>query len=700
MTVTTRPSSKAGKEKTSTASNKTARGRRHRASKANSTTDDDEILDNALALANSERRAKERSASPARRISTSTNSPESSNTDTSMEISPEKKKSRATDNGTPAQSALKQGRYTNRPSTPAPERMHIHEHSRIIVEAAFKFEATNERFKTLLSALGSLLSYGQMVDEYFVINPVREGGRDKDWKDPGKLPTTMTALGAHFAISSSARVFEKARGGNSSDKGKKDTRPDTVYFSFAVSSDLTPDEIISRIAVDWSILGGTRLTVKALNYFDTCTPIAIYFLWNEGHSATLLDELSTILLSAIPVEAGGVLPTLPPLALRKNIPRTPGQVTADFNSLSLQAQLARRAWHIEVETKHSATLIDLVRRAKDSNAISEMWGRQVHFSEVADNNTPSAEIKRYVKFSQRHVNFHCSMTCEDIRGITYLDATAPILSVTTNETVGHLSLRQAMLKYMKMSDGRSLIAEIHQRGPMGIIEVIVPNTAEAESMVLMMNRHFPAFCFHYLVKVGLDEKFVKSLLKESCCPTLLGTIQQCQWDADTNTIVTAEQADDEKRMAEFEDAAWYRDEFGKHMVSNMKKVKKYTDPEALYDLDGERSVKTLHARNDPKLVIAIDDPEEEEDDEDDEDYSDGSSGSSSDSSSSGLPDMTMDDIDFSDIEEAFTDSASTSVDGKPLSEDEAGKATGTQKVHWLAASSVDESAPSSAAGSG
>ena len=328
--------------------------------------------------------------------------------DMSLDMSPEKEnfKSNNNTNTTPAPSALKQGRYTARPSTPAPERMHLHEHTRIIVEAAYKCEKDDDCFKSFLTALSSLLSYGQMVDEHFTINPLREGGRDKDWSEPNKLPTSMTALGAHFAITSSSHVFEKPRGGPSKEKGKKDQRPDTVYFSFAISSDVEPADIMARIAVDWSILGGTRLAVKALNYFDTCTPIAIYFLWNEGHSDTILQELKTILLSVIPVEIGGPIPSLPPLALRKNIPRTPGQVSVDFNNLSLQAQMARRAWHIEVESKHSATLIDLVRKAKADSAISEMWGRQVHFSEVADNNTPSAEIKRYVKFSQCHVNFH------------------------------------------------------------------------------------------------------------------------------------------------------------------------------------------------------------------------------------------------------------------------------------------------------
>ncbi len=229
----------------------------------------------------------------------------SSEADTSMEISPVKKKraskkgdssstqigkatnrkepSTTTQPETPARSSLKQGHYGTRPSTPAPERMHLHEHSHIIIEAAFAFCNTDDSFKSFLSTSASLLSFGRMVDEHFVINPVKESGRDKDWSDPSKLPTSMTALGAFFAISGNARVFEKM---TTSGQGKnKDTRPPTVYFSFAVSSAIPPDEIMARISVDWTILGGTQLAVKKLGYFDTCTPIVIYFLY--GMKATL-----------------------------------------------------------------------------------------------------------------------------------------------------------------------------------------------------------------------------------------------------------------------------------------------------------------------------------------------------------------------------------------------------------------------------
>jgi hypothetical protein len=53
-----------------------------------------------------------------------------------------------------------------------------------------------------------------MVDEHFVINPVKEGTRDKDWLDLAILPASMTALGAYFAISGksvSSRKLKQAQ---------------------------------------------------------------------------------------------------------------------------------------------------------------------------------------------------------------------------------------------------------------------------------------------------------------------------------------------------------------------------------------------------------------------------------------------------------------------------------------------------------
>lgn len=637
--------------------------------------EEEELLRQAMAAAALEAEQSHQSAFPATGTlgteggSGATVTPGADGIGKQPEDSPEKKKSK-TNAETPLRSGMKPSRY--RPSTPGPERMHLHEHKRAVIEAGISLDSSN-RFEALVSAIAALITYCQMVDDSFVINPITDSGRMKDWSDAKKVPTSMTELGAYLRLSGNPRLFDKPKGG----QNKAGSKSPVAYFSFAISTDIPPDEIMARVNVDWNILGGTRLAVKSLGVFDTVTPLVIYFLWNEGHAPTILDELKRILSSVSPALLGGEQAPLPPMALRKQIPRIPGQITSDFQHLSFQAQMARRAWHIEVEKKHVETLVNLVASAKSAGKIEEMWGRQAHITEAADNETSPGELKRYIKFAQRHVNFHCSMTCDDLRGIVNLEATAPVFSVTTKKKVGELSLRQVLLKQFRMSDGTSLIAEVHQRGPMGTVDVIVPNTPEAESMILMMNRHFPAFCFHYLLGEGVDEAFVKELLKEACCPTLVGQIKECTWDAKNKSIITAAQAAEEARLQELENAAWYKDEFGKQMVAKMRQMKKsYTDAEALYKLDGERSVKTLHARNDhPEETTKRRKSEVLE-----------------------LEDSNSD-ISLSSGDDTSMDSAPNRVKDTPMREAEADTGPTAAKVRW-SASSADESAPSPSARGG
>jgi hypothetical protein len=179
------------------------------------------------------------------------------------------------------------------------------------------------------------------------------------------------------------------------------------------------------------------------------------------------------------------------------------------------------------------------------------------------------ELKRFVKFAQRHVNFHCSVTCVDLQGIILLDAVAPIFSVSTKKQIGELSLRQVLLKRFNLTDGTSLISEVHQLRLMGIVKVIVPNTPEVEALILMMNQQFPAFCFHYLLAEGYDEAFVRQLVTEACCPILVGQRGECTWDLVTKSIMTAVQEEEECCLQELENAALYKDKFGKHLVAKM-----------------------------------------------------------------------------------------------------------------------------------
>ena len=85
-------------------------------------------------------------------------------------------------------------------------------------------------------------------------------------------------------------------------------------------------------------------------------------------------------------------------------------------------------------------------------------------------------------------------------------------------------------KYVKRDDGHLLIAKAHQRGHMGSVYIVIPNTEEAETMVEMMNKQLPAYLTFYLDDLGMDKDFIRKLLPRACCPALMHKINSCQWD--------------------------------------------------------------------------------------------------------------------------------------------------------------------------
>ncbi len=83
------------------------------------------------------------------------------------------------------------------------------------------------------------------------------------------------------------------------------------------------------------------------------------------------------------------------------------------------------------------------------------------YRQVVDKSWTPSEIKHLIKVSQRHTNYQCSMLLEDVQGIIDLDVPAEIYQERTNNFLGRISLRQAMLKFIRLSNGHQLVAEVH-----------------------------------------------------------------------------------------------------------------------------------------------------------------------------------------------------------------------------------------------
>ena len=118
------------------------------------------------------------------------------------------------------------------------------------------------------------------------------------------------------------------------------------------------------------------------------------------------------------------------------------------------------------------------------------------------------------KYVCRHVNYHSSMIYCGIVVVMGLDRQQPLYSVNNPLIqVGSMLLRHVMYHHMKLAEGYSLIAEVHQESDLDSVDIVVPGIPEAEYMVAMMNKQLSVYLSNYLVDSGMGKVFVKALIK-------------------------------------------------------------------------------------------------------------------------------------------------------------------------------------------
>ena len=490
---------------------------------------------------------------------------------------------------------------------------HSYSHPRVIIEGSARL-GQEDKIKEFTDLIGALLSNGKMVDQHFAIVPVTIGAGRRDLREVKDIPANMTMLGGYVKISDkSLRAFE--RKSTPRPKDGKSVRKDTylndmIYFTLAIACDTEPREIISGISVEWMRAGGVGLYRKEIQAFNTMSPFVIFYLYNNTSVQTVMAEFRRMMEEAIKLleEADGTDPLemqgVPNFAFRKSFPKLPGAEPEEFAGLKPRQAAARKAWHVEMEVQHVHQFARLIETCKEVRLFDLIWGGHVMISEVVDYDSPPGDVKRVLKAAKKHTCFQVSMTGVQLYGITDLDTeVACVQTGEGDEEGGNLSLRAVLLRHLRTRDGSSpLFAEVHQKQSGGVVEAVVPNTQEAESMVGSLNRHMPAFLKHYLLYRGLPEDFVTRLIVASCCPTLVSEINTVRWDEKHLDLITTEDAEEEARLSAFEKSDWFMDLEQLHVSA--KKKKHFTAPEALFNLDEVRSVKTLHAKNDEKRAAA------------------------------------------------------------------------------------------------
>ena len=78
----------------------------------------------------------------------------------------------------------------------------------------------------------------------------------------------------------------------------------------------------------------------------------------------------------------------------------------------------------------------------------------------------------------------------------------PFYNVSNPEEVdGHMTLRIILYEQITLPDGCPLILEQHQANALADLDIVRPNTAEAEAMVREMEKNVAAYLSNYLTGV-------------------------------------------------------------------------------------------------------------------------------------------------------------------------------------------------------
>jgi hypothetical protein len=132
---------------------------------------------------------------------------------------------------------------------------------------------------------------------------------------------------------------------------------------------------------------------------------------------------------------------------------------------------------------------------------------------MVDWDSPKGNISQFVRMAQDHMCYNMSVVSAEVHRITDLDASAEVICLQLGDTLGRLSLRETLMKYLKQKDGTPLVAELHQHRPHGPVGMVIPNSGKAEACFEMFNKQPAGYLYHVLPTFGATETFTKSLLR-------------------------------------------------------------------------------------------------------------------------------------------------------------------------------------------
>jgi hypothetical protein len=163
------------------------------------------------------------------------------------------------------------------------------------------------------------------------------------------------------------------------------------------------------------------------------------------------------------------------------------------------------------------------------------------------------------------------------------------------------------MKYLKLKDGNTMVAELHQRGLQGPVDMVIPNTSKAEAHFKMVNKQLAGYLYHVLPLFGVTETFIKTILWRSMDAGLATEAPKCKNNKEMQILMTPHDAQQDSILSNVRSLPFFQDiDAIKQAAGANKKGKKkeHTAPKMCFQIGSARSVQTVHGANDGKYTNA------------------------------------------------------------------------------------------------
>ncbi len=221
-----------------------------------------------------------------------------------------------------------------------------------------------------------------------------------------------------------------------------------MYGCFRLKSQIPTEDIINRVSLESSWVGGKNIFKKQHQAMETETLLMLLFVCNRtDHSSIFSNTHQMLNLAYDDIKQNGMLPEeyenkdIPKFSLRLNVPRLPANTKKSNNrAYDHYHEQGKKAFHFEVAKDEVPFFKYLSGHAHQMQLDNKFFGKFAKFTATLGNNAPMSNCVSLRRCIQGHLNFHLSSTSIRIHGIDTLDASEILRSAADKETIAKFTL--------------------------------------------------------------------------------------------------------------------------------------------------------------------------------------------------------------------------------------------------------------------